>query len=166
MAEIQTLQNGMKKTGKPDMTPLVDLGFLLITFFIYTTTFNQPSVLDFATPKKDQGTAAINSENSITLILGAENKVFWYQKPLSDLTSEDLNLSDYSRNGIRKVLLEKKEVAKDKEKWTVIIKPTDDATWENAVDILDETIITGSKRKAITELSSRELKAYQEKLIY
>ena len=146
------------------MTPLVDLGFLLITFFIYTTTFNQPSVLDFATPKNDGGTSEINDDNTITLILGKENKVFWYQKPVSEVTASDLTETDYSSEGLREIILAKKREALNPEFWTVIIKPTEDATWENAVDVLDETIITGSKRKAITELTNLELEAYQAKL--
>ncbi|KPM48631.1 ExbD/TolR family protein [Jiulongibacter sediminis] len=166
MAEIQTPQNGKKKAAKPDMTPLVDLGFLLITFFIYTTTFNQPSVLDFATPKSSEGTAAVNNQNTLTLILGGDNKVYWYQKALKEVTSEDLVETDYSSAGIRQVILEKKKLAKNPDNRTIIIKPTEDATWENAVDVLDETIITGSKRKAITELTPRELEAYQGKMIY
>ncbi len=166
MAEIHNPQSSKKKASKPDMTPLVDLGFLLITFFIYTTTFNQPSVLEFATPRNDSGTSAINEENTLTLILGGENKIFWYQKPLSQVNSGDLVETDYSSQGIRKVLLEKKKQAKNPDNWTVIIKPTDDATWGNTIDILDETIITRSNRKAIVDLSPQEIAAYQEKLVY
>lgn len=167
MAEIQAPQNDRKKkSGKPDMTPLVDLGFLLITFFIYTTTFNQPNTLDFATPKNNGETADIDSDNTITLILGAENRIFWYQKPLNELTLEDLHETDYSSEGIRKIIHQKKKEAPNPKNWTVIIKPTEDATWSNAVDVLDETIITGSNRKAITELSNNELIAYQTKTTF
>ncbi len=163
MAELLNIETSKsRKSGKPDMTPLVDLGFLLITFFIYTTSFNKPATLDFATPNLDtQQTSSVNFRNTLTLILGEKNKIYWYQKELKELKADDLKETNYSSNGIRKLLNEKRASAPNKENWTVIIKPTEHATWANAVDILDETIITGSERKAVTELTARENELYR-----
>lgn len=179
MAEVQVKDSGggkggkvrvKKKTGKPDMTPMVDLGFLLITFFIYTTTFSKPNVMKFATPSKDkdpnieQEDAEIKVSNTLTIIMGENDRIFWYQKPLKDVTAEDLEESDYSDEGIRKIILQKKAKALELDKWTVIIKPTEDATWQNTVDILDETAITESEKKAVVELKDVELDAYYQKI--
>lgn len=178
MAEVQVKESGggkkggrvKKNAGKPDMTPMVDLGFLLITFFIYTTTFSKPNVMGFATPNKDkeqpeqEEVAESKVSNTITIILGEDDRVFWYQVPLQDVTPEDLVETDYSAEGIRQAIYTKKANALDLDKWTVIIKPTVDATWKNTVDILDETAVTDSDKKAVVELRKKELEAYYGKI--
>lgn len=176
MAEVQVKESGggkkggrvKKGAGKPDMTPMVDLGFLLLTFFIYTTTFSKPNIMGFATPNKDKDLPEEQAEskvtNTITVILGEDDRIFWYQVPLQDVTAEDLVETDYSEEGIRQAIYKKKANALDLEKWTVIIKPTDDATWKNTVDILDETAITDSDKKAVVELRTKEKEAYYSKI--
>ncbi len=177
MAEIQ--ESGSKKgdgkvrvkknSGKPDMTPMVDLGFLLITFFIFTTTFSKPNTMKLNMPEKDkdeekQENADIKVTNTITLILGKDDKVYWYQVPMKEVTSADLNEVDYSTEGVRNAILKKKANALDLDKFTVIIKPTDEATWKNTVDILDEMEITDCEKYAITDLTGPEITAYDEKV--
>lgn len=180
MAEIQESGGGggkgdkvrvKKKSGKPDMTPMVDLGFLLITFFMYTTTFSKPNMMKLSMPVKDeekpeeqQDMAEIKVSNTITIIMGKDDRIFWYQKPLTDVTAADLNETDYSANGIRKAILTKKANSIDQDKFTVIIKPTDQATWKNTVDILDEMEITDSEKYAIVDLQKKELEAYDQKV--
>ncbi|UBM60327.1 biopolymer transporter ExbD [Marinilongibacter aquaticus] len=178
MAEVQVKESGggdgkvrvKKKSGKPDMTPMVDLGFLLITFFIYTTTFSKPNIMGFATPKKDdkppeeQEQVDIKVSNTITIILGEDDRVFWYQKPLKEVTVDDLHETDYSAEGIRAAILLKKSQALTPENWTVIIKPSDESTWKNTVDILDEMAITDSEKKAVVDLQKVEKEAYYTKI--
>ena len=168
MAEV-VVKGGKKGAGKPDMTPMVDLGFLLITFFIYTTTFSKPNVMGFATPKKEDDPEItekvdIKVSNTITIILGEDDRVFWYQVPLQAVTADDLVETDYSAEGIRQAILERKAKALDQNVWTVIIKPTDDATWKNTVDILDEMAITESDKKAVVDLQRVEKEAYYTKI--
>lgn len=178
MAEIQESGGGKKgggkvrtkkNSGKPDMTPMVDLGFLLITFFIYTTTFSKPNTMKLNMPKKEDDPdetemADVKVSNTITIIMGKDDRIFWYQKPLADVTAEDLNEVDYSKDGIRTAILTKRQKAIDIDKFTVVIKPTDEATWKNTVDILDEMSITESEKYAIVDLQKQEQKAYDEKV--
>lgn len=179
MADIQPSGGGKKgggkvrtkkNSGKPDMTPMVDLGFLLITFFIYTTTFSKPNMMKLNMPKKDddepeeQDMADVKVSNTITIIMGKDDRIFWYQKPLAEVTSEDLNEVDYSAEGIRTAILKKRANAIDLDKFTVVIKPTDEATWKNTVDILDEMSITESEKYAIVDLQKQEQRAYDEKV--
>lgn len=178
MAEIQQSGGGKgdkkvrvkKSSGKPDMTPMVDLGFLLITFFIYTTTFSKPNTMKLNMPKKDddepedQEMADVKVSNTITIIMGKDNRIFWYQKPLADVTADDLNEVDYSAEGIRTSILTKRANAIDIEKFTVVIKPTDEATWKNTVDILDEMAITESEKYAVVDLQKQEQLAYDQKV--
>ncbi|MFN8430192.1 MAG: biopolymer transporter ExbD [Spirosomataceae bacterium] len=180
MAEIIEKDSGGKKGGKvrskkapgrPDMTPMVDLGFLLITFFIFTTTFSKPNMMKLNLPEKDeekkaedQEKAEIKLSNTITIVMGKDNRLFWYQQAVADVKPEDFHETDYSAKGIRLEIEKKKQAALDSSKFTVIIKPTDEATFKNTVDILDEMEITGNKLFALVDLQQKEIDAYKEKM--
>ena len=81
---------GVKKAKKlstrVDMTPMVDLGFLLITFFIFTTTMSSPTTMDLYMPKdtdeKDQNKA--KESGSLTLLLGKNDVVYYYEGILAE----------------------------------------------------------------------------------
>jgi biopolymer transport protein ExbD len=94
-----------------DMTPMVDLAFLLLTFFMLTTTFSKPKTLEInmpAEPPPDQ--KPVKVPNALTFLVSGDNKIFYYYGELKgDVKLEKTN---YSKDGIRKVLL-------DKNKWTV-----------------------------------------------
>ncbi|MFN3783250.1 MAG: ExbD/TolR family protein [Spirosomataceae bacterium] len=177
MAEIQESggkgdgkKRAKKSSGKPDMTPMVDLGFLLITFFMYTTTFGKPNIMKLNMPDKEeddmdkQETMELKESNTITIVLGKEDRVFWYQKALTDVLPEDLEETDYTAEGIRAAILKKKANAPNPENFTVIIKPTADANWKNTVDILDEMAITACDKFAIVDVQKVELDAYTQKV--
>lgn len=183
MADIQVQEKGgkggkvrsKKQNTRVDMTPMVDLGFLLITFFMFTTTFSKPNVMDLglpAKPKIDQPPPVqteVKLENSITLLIGKDNRIFWHQQEQSSLTDANLNETSFDREGIRKIVQQAKAraIAKDpkaKDIFTVIIKPTDDAVYKNFVDILDEMAITKSERYGVTDLKPWELAIYQKKV--
>lgn len=176
MAEVQVKESGgkggkvrsKKNSGKPDMTPMVDLGFLLLTFFIFTTTFSKPNMMKLNMPDKTdediekQEKMDIKLSNTLTIIMGKDDRLFWYQQAAADVKAEDLNEIDYSAKGIRAEINKKRMAALDTSIFTVIIKPTDEATFENTVDILDEMEITGNKRFAIVDLQPNEKAAYDE----
>ena len=178
MAEVQVKESGgkggkvrsKKGGGKPDMTPMVDLGFLLLTFFIFTTTFSKPNMMKLNMPDKsdkdvkNQDKQDIKLSNTITIVMGGEDRVFWYQQALTDVKADDLIETDYSAAGIRAEINKKRAAALDTSVFTVVIKPTNDATFENTVDILDEMEITGNRRFAIVDLMPQEQKAYEERI--
>lgn len=158
-----------KASTRVDMTPLADLGFLLITFFMFTTTFSKPNVVGLNMPPKQETpptpeeTPVIDLTNSISIILGANNRVFWHQKDKTKLMVEDLNETTYTKDGIRSEIIAAKKRAKVPDNFTVIIKPNDDSTYENLVNILDEMQITESSRYGIVDISPTEVSAYEEK---
>jgi biopolymer transport protein ExbD len=151
------------------MTPMVDLGFLLITFFMFTTTFSKPNVMDLglpAKPKENQKPpdTEIKLSNSISIIIGKDNKIFYHQQDQQGLNDQTLVETNFDREGIRKVIEQAKARAADKDKFTVIIKPTDDAVYKNFVDILDEMAITKNERYGVTDIKPWELAVYKRKL--
>lgn len=154
MAEVVT---GKKGALRVDMTPMVDLGFLLITFFMLTTTMSQQAGMDIQMPFDDKTgkTQAVKESNAVTIILGKNNKVFYYQ----GLKEPQLKLTDFSPNGIRKILLEKK--AEIGPKMNVLVKPMERAKYKNIVDILDELAITAVPTYTLSKVTDED-----KKLVY
>ena len=157
-----------KASTRVDMTPLADLGFLLITFFMFTTTFSKPNVMGLNMPPKTDSPPSANDpvidlSNSISIILGEDNSVYWHQQDKTDLTPEQLIETNYSKDGIRKDILVAKQRAKVPDNFTVIIKPTDDSTYENLVNVLYEMEITQSQRYGIVDIGPNEVSVYEQK---
>jgi biopolymer transport protein ExbD len=138
-----------KQSTKIDMTPMVDLAFLLLTFFILTTTFNKPKTMEVNMPDKvDDETqqTKINEKDILNLVLAENDKIFWWIG-----LEPPVNTTNYSKDGVRKVLLEQ---TRANPKMMVLIKPKDESRYENMVNILDEMDITDIKRYAIVEYSN------------
>jgi len=158
MAEISQ-DGGGKKGGKKrskkastkiDMTPMVDLGFLLITFFMLTTTLAKPVVMELNMPDKTETEekSPVKMSETLTVIPDAE-KVYYYQGLPTDATTQ-IQKTDYSNKGIRTVLFDLKKRIGDN--FTIVIKASKGAKYKNMVDLLDECAITGNKRYAILEI--------------
>ncbi len=151
MAEL----SNYRKAAKPDMTPMVDLGFLLITFFMFTTTFTVPSVMRFVLPDDGAG-APISEENMLVLILEKDDTIFWHQKNEEDLNKTHIHKSDFDPDTFRELILNKRKLAKKPQNFTVIIKPTVNCQYKNLVDVLDEMLITAQNRYVVVEPSKKE----------
>ncbi|WP_160135908.1 ExbD/TolR family protein [Chryseobacterium sp. c4a] len=178
MAEVQVQDKSAKggkvrsKKNNPrvDMTPMVDLNFLLLMFFMFTSTFSKPNVMDLGLPAKPKDDkqkpppTEIKLSNSISILLGKDNKVFWHQQDQTSLNDQTLMETSFDREGIRKVIEQAKSRAADPTKFTVIIKPTDDAVYKNFVDILDEMAITKSEQYGVTDIKSWEKAVYEKKV--
>lgn len=171
MAEIMTPENKSAKTPQKkklirvDMTPMVDLGFLLITFFMFTTNFSKPNVMDLGLPAKSPkpiNDVVINEKNSINFILGKDDKVYYHQKQVENLTPFDIKETSLDGSEIIKVIAQAKKNALDVEKFTVIIKPTEDSNYKNFVDMLDNMAITNSEQYGITDLKPQEELLYRD----
>ncbi len=157
MAEISQ-GGGGKKDGKVrskktstkiDMTPMVDLAFLLLTFFVMTTTLNKPKTMEITMPeelKPEDVPPVVQEKKVLTLILGEDDKVYWY----IGITDPKIEVTNFSSTGVRKVLLQKN---KDIDKMVVLIKPSDESRYKNMVDILDEINITDIKRFAMVDIT-------------
>lgn len=184
MSEIAQDSGGSKKGGKVrskkmstriDFTPMVDLGFLLITFFMLTTTLAKPQILALVMPDKDfdkEDIEPVKESKVLTLLLGANDKVYWYE----GITDAKLDSTDYSAEGVRQVILKKmdkvntqfgmddykkknKEGVEEELKGSyinVIIKPTKESRYKNLVDALDEMAITKVRYYVILDVSKLE----------
>jgi len=158
MAEIDS-SGGGKKGGKKrskkmstkiDMTPMVDLGFLLITFFMLRTTLAKPVTMQLNMPDKTdtKETSPVKLSETLT-VCPDENKVYYYQGIPTEAGTV-MQVTNYSETGIRKVIADLK--AKVGNNFTIVIKPTKGAKYRNMIDMLDECAITNNKRYALLEI--------------
>lgn len=154
MAEINAPVARKKKAGVPalkkkllriDLTPMVDLGFLLITFFMFATTLAEPKALKLTTPvnKVDCG-IPVAKEKGLVLILGKYNLIYSYEAADPMNTFHISSFEQISR--FRELVAAKKrkalaEIPNDP-KLVISLKCTEDATYGNFVDMLDEMQIT------------------------
>jgi biopolymer transport protein ExbD len=157
MAEVSSSASGhgrgrsrTKRTStRIDMTPMVDLAFLLLTFFMLTTRFMDPYMMKIEMPlKTDNPTEVteISDKQVITLVLGENDNIYWYQ----GMNDPKVNVTDYSANGIRKILFEKNREIRN---MYILIKPSEKSRYKNIVDIFDEIAITEMKRYALVKIT-------------
>ena len=134
----------IKKSTRVDLTPMVDLGFLLITFFVFTTTMATITTMGMATPKEEGSLTEIAESTVITIIPCANNELYYYEGLQKNA---QLLKTSYNIQGLRKVLSIKKVKVNALNKDVVlIIKPTEQASFNNVVNIIDESKINGYKR--------------------
>lgn len=153
---------GVKKQKKMstriDMTPMVDLGFLLITFFIFTSTMSTPATMDLFMPKdtdKDEEQNKAKESGALTVMMSKDNHVYYYEGQLLPDASNFKTTNFDPESGIRKVIMDKKRNT-NAEDLVIVIKPGKEATYKNTVDILDEMTINEVKRFALVDITEVE----------
>jgi biopolymer transport protein ExbD len=134
---------------------MVDLGFLLITFFIFTTTMSSPTAMKLFMPKdadkpEDQNKA--KESGALTILLGKDNNVFYYEGIL-DPTGANFKSSNFK--DIRDVIINKKKNT-NSEDFVIVIKPSDECKYKNVIDIMDEMPINEVKRYALVDIAEGE----------
>lgn len=163
MAEMNIpVKNGTKSPKKMstrvDLTPMVDLGFLLITFFMLTTTFNKPQAMEVNMPKKadEQERSIVKASKVLTLVMADNDKVYFYRgidDPIVDST-------DFSNTGVRKAIFEAQKAVKnqhgDEKELIVRLASQYKAKFRNMVDVLDEMSITNTQHYAIVAYSAND----------
>ena len=155
---------GVKKAKKlstrVDMTPMVDLGFLLITFFIFTATMSSPAAMQLFMPKDTDKKEELNKakeSGALTVLLGKGNQVYYYEGQLAPDASNFKTSSFDPETGIRSVIIRKKRsMPNNAEDMVVVIKPNEEATYKNTVDMLDEMTINEVKRFALVDITPQE----------
>jgi len=169
MAELDTSGGGHKKgpgvkkskklSTRVDLTPMVDLGFLLITFFIFTTTMSQPTAFHLNLPKdvdkpEDQNKA--KQSGVITILLGKDHHLFYYEGLIENTADAQTKFKSSNFKDIRGVIADKKHRVPNPDDFVVVIKPSDESTYKDVVNILDEMLIGEAKRYALVDISTTE----------
>ncbi len=194
-------KKGKKKAKKGhvhmDMTPMVDLAFLLLTFFILATSLSKPKALEIIYPKEvkdDTEKTKLADELATTLLIGKDDDAVFYYSGRYQPDTTVLIPTDFSKDGFRKILLEKNKRINDlvselKMKLTnkeindslykdayskvvndslapfVIVKTIEKSKWRNVVNAVDELNITNVKKRAIMDMSDSEAIAVRQKAL-
>ena len=170
MAEI-TPAGGKKHVGvkrskklstRVDLTPMVDLGFLLITFFIFTTSLTTPRAMRLYLPA-DGPHDPVRMSTVLTIIPVSGDKVFYYHGDLADaIASHQYGITHISITGGIGNIIRQKQQSLDKsgrfnaKDMVLIIKPDATAKYKTIVDALDEITINDLKHYAFTDLEKVE----------
>jgi biopolymer transport protein ExbD len=202
MAEVNTDGGGggkhekkraKKSSTKIDMTPMVDLAFLLLTFFVLTSTFSKPKTMEINFPAPiDDKTKQMKVNNALTFIMTKDDAIFYYAGEFypegndKGMPPTQLTKTDFSSEGLHKLLLEKnkptvdaikkleeqlvkKEIADTtykrlavgekgkKEALTVLIKADDKAVYKNIIDVIDELNVCNIGKYAVVDMMPKEL---------
>lgn len=198
MAEIQQKESGGKK-GKQkklhlrvDFTPMVDMNMLLITFFMLATTMSKPQTMQINMPTKDtdikeQDQNKVKASEAITIYLGKDSKIYYFEGIPNVVDKNFLKQTNYSPEGLRQILFSKNskvidkvnelkikkrnlqiadstyrrevsELKNGKGTPVVVIKPLDVSTYNDMVNALDEMLICNVGKYAITPIDDNDKK--------
>jgi biopolymer transport protein ExbD len=180
MAEVDTGGGGgkkhkggpvqKKKSTRIDMTAMVDVAFLLLTFFILTTTLATPQALELIKPPKLDDPdleLKVDEKKVMTIIMGADDKVYYYM----GITDPKVETTDFSAEGIRAQIQKHLNARPDRcpkgatveeikasKCWDpiIVLKPNITSRYKNMVDILDEMRINGVLKYALSEVSPQD----------
>lgn len=171
MAEIQNSEGKSQKQGKirsrklnsrVDLTAMVDLAFLLITFFMLTTSLSEPRAMDLVMPETQGPSAPVDENRTMTLVLGPGNQAQAYMGKFSEEKTKSLDLSD-GRVLRKEIAQRKKEVlayataqGTPEKGLIVLIKPGEKSKYGSLVNVLDEMAISDVPTYAITDLLPEE----------
>ena len=169
-----------KMSTRVDMTPMVDLGFLLITFFMLATTLSKPTSMTLTVPDKqedtkEQETEPLKASKVLTVFLGRNDDVFLLDGVAADddKAAAELKTVRFGTELRDAIFKSQTRINSQNEKdaegnlpFVVVIKPTEVSTYKNVVDILDEMAITKTKRYAMVDfLTDSEKKILGDKVI-
>jgi biopolymer transport protein ExbD len=162
MAEIQIRQgkgNRTATTPRIDLTPMVDLGFLLITFFMMTTTMARPKEMDIQMPfTPSESTTAFYESSAITLMPAKDHRIFYYEgRYLPDMKLKEAGTDA----ALRLLLQQKQKMLLQREKpeereLQVLIKADATATTDDIIGLFDEMVILGVKFYAMVDIYPEE----------
>ena len=146
--------SGVKKSKKHstrvDLTPMVDLGFLLITFFIFTTALSQPTTLPWVLPKDSREQVKQKESAVLTLIPSEMDQLYHYEG------KDPANLQSTSYQALREIIHQKQKRT-NPDDFMVLIKPTTTCNFKSTIAVFDEMTINQVHRYALVDLDQEEL---------
>jgi biopolymer transport protein ExbD len=167
-AEKKQTKRRLRPSLRIDMTPMVDLGFLLITFFILTTAMSEQSTLKLYMPHAGDPTP-LGRSRVLTVLLGSDNKMYAYEGAFEEAKKDNkIVATSYNEAaGIGELIRQKQRQLQrssktGKEALVYLIKPTRLCNYKNVVDALDEATINGVKKYMLVDASAEETHLFSE----
>jgi biopolymer transport protein ExbD len=145
---------------------MVDLGFLLLTFFVFTTALSEPKAMNLVMPKEDSVTSNPVCESCVlTVVLDKNNRIKYYEGAAEN--NPPVKETGFAPEEIRTVLMQKKakveQVRGNGDQFILIIKPSAGSNFKNFVDITDEVTICQVKKYYVDELREADKRLLQKK---
>lgn len=153
----------IKHNLKIDMTPMVDLGFLLISFFVITTELSKPTTMDLLMPK-DGKPMDLGLSDALTILLDNDNTIWYYHGSWEEAEKNgSIVRTNFSgSNDIRNVITAKQKwldiynKQEGRNGLMLLVKPASGASYKNIVDVLDEVSINQVKKYALMKPTAEE----------
>lgn len=147
-------RRGKKDAINVDMNPMVDLAFLLLTFFMLATTFSQPQVMELVMPvlpdEEDvEQEQAIKESQALSILLSKEDEIFWF----IGISEPEVHKTTFDTEELNSIL---EEAHNNIDGLVVLIKPMDNSRYENLIDLLDEINKVGIERYAISDVTETD----------
>ena len=172
MAEVNSTTNDRRRVGtrpkkhapKTDMTPMVDLGFLLISFFVITTELNKPMATHLNMPK-DGPPTPLGQSDALSVLIGKNNSLFFYHGEWTEAQkAKAIAQTSFAPNkGIG-------DIIREKQKWLdvhnkregrkglmLLIKPSPEANYSDIVDMIDQVLINKVEKYAVAKPEPAEV---------
>jgi hypothetical protein len=165
---IRPNRRGVKRVKrhslKTDMTPLVDLGFLLIAFFVVTAKLSEPHVADLNMPHDDGPPIEVEESNTLTVLLGDKHVYYYHGKwEQAEKTNGIYETSFQIRGGIGDVIRTKqkhldniKVNGEGRKGLMLLIKPAPNSEYEEVIEMLDQVLLHEVGKYALVSLSNQE----------
>ena len=156
-----------KLSTRVDLTAMVDLAFLLVTFFMLTTTLTKPRAMNLTMPDKtDTRGLSVAASRTITLCLGKNNQLVYYRGTIEKPMGEP-QVIGYQRS-LREALLTSAQKIKDEtgKSMIVVVKPSSHSVYANMVNAIDELNITQAQTYAVTDISAKDIDLLKQKSIF
>ena len=181
MAEIVINQNNRHRAGvkrmkrhylRIDMTPMVDLGFLLITFFVMTVEMSKPVATKLNVPKEGTEGTKLKESAALTVLLGNNRDIWCYHGFLEGAIKENrIYKTSFSyKDGLGEIIREKQVeldnnplMKEGRDELTILLKPADNANYTGIIDVLDEVTINNVKRYALVKITDEEKQFLKQK---
>jgi biopolymer transport protein ExbD len=176
-AEISKPEQGKGKTShiskrlstKVDLTPMVDLGFLLLSFFILTTTLSKPNEIQLLLPAGEISNTEVGATTALTIVPVGGEKFFYYHGELKNAIQTNA-YGMINHNGIRNLIMQKQLALDANPKYSrndlmLIVKPTNEANYKNIVAVLDEVLINRLRHYSFVDISTAETSWLKEQSI-
>lgn len=134
-----------------DMTPMVDVAFLLLTFFMLTTYFSKPQTMELNLPPDEKTTVEVAESNLLTIRIAPDGAIFW------NMGTEALKKAGF--NELRPMLLERNQ---NNPKLITLIKVDREGTYSQMVDIMDELNLANITRFSLAPMNDVDKKLMEK----
>ncbi len=149
-----------------DLTAMVDLAFLLITFFMLTTTLQKPRIFELAMPV-DEAPGGVPASRTLTLCIGSNHHVISFRGTIDEPIGEPKVLN-FDNSGVRKTILDTKEIVSKNTNapMIVLIKSSDKSQYGDLVNTLDELKIAGVEIYAVVDITPKDVAYLKSRSVY